>query len=71
MEGNKLLLKAIHRTAQMIGFHHFSAHTQVLAANLPENVVARGRPGRSSSHAAGAHSGEHQQQHFAQQACFA
>eukprot|EP00965_Chrysotila_dentata_P104059 3436525-Pleurochrysis_carterae.AAC.1 len=40
MEGNKLLLKAIHCTAQVIRFDHVSAHTQVHATNLPENVVA-------------------------------
>eukprot|EP00965_Chrysotila_dentata_P255332 6212182-Pleurochrysis_carterae.AAC.2 len=70
-EGDKLLLKAIHRTAQLIRFPHFSVRTQVHAENLPENDVARGRPGCGISRAAGAHSDEDQQQPFAQQACFA
>eukprot|EP00965_Chrysotila_dentata_P071745 2370108-Pleurochrysis_carterae.AAC.1 len=68
VEGNNLLLKAVHRTAQLICFDHLSACTQVHAAHLPENVVARGRPGRRIPQSAGAHGGDHQEQHFAQQA---
>eukprot|EP00965_Chrysotila_dentata_P063056 2088875-Pleurochrysis_carterae.AAC.1 len=71
VEGNKLLLKAVHRTAQVICFDNLSVCTQAHAANLPENVVARGRPGRSIPRAAGAYGGEYQEQHFAQQARFA
>eukprot|EP00965_Chrysotila_dentata_P107659 3556413-Pleurochrysis_carterae.AAC.1 len=71
VKGNKLLLKAVHCTAQVICFDRLSACTQVHAANLPKHVAARSRPGRSIPRSAGAPGGEHQEQYFAQQARFA
>eukprot|EP00965_Chrysotila_dentata_P157525 5203855-Pleurochrysis_carterae.AAC.2 len=38
MEGDKLLLKAIYCTAQVICSDHDSARAQMHAANLPENA---------------------------------
>eukprot|EP00965_Chrysotila_dentata_P082789 2731415-Pleurochrysis_carterae.AAC.2 len=70
MEGDKLLLKAIHRATQVIRFDHFSPHAGARGEPaLGERCSLR--QARGISRVSGAHTGEHQQQHFAQQARFA